>query len=737
MIKMKNINTQLNDNQQLAVETPSGPLIILAGPGSGKTRVITYRITHLVKSLNIEPHRILAVTFTNKAAREMRERIQQLLGDQATSLSMGTFHSICARILRVDGSLISLPDNFVIYDSSDQLALIRQIESDLSIDSKKFPPRQILSTISKAKNKRFTDSTYQKNVENYYEEIVGRVFKEYTKRLAQSNAVDFDDLLGKTLDLFENNELILRKYANRYIHTLIDEFQDTNIIQYQIARMIASVHQNITVVGDPDQSIYSWRAADIKNIDYLQRDFPSVKTILLEQNYRSTEHILKAADSVINELPNRPNKSTWTNNPQGEKIYSYVATDSDGEGQFIADEIKKLTQKTAYNYSDFAIMYRINAQSRAIEDAFIRKSIPYRIVGGTRFYDRLEIRDIIAYLRIIYNAFDSFAFQRIVNVPKRNIGKKSLEQIMNSSLELGMSPIDVCAGITNQDRRFPTFPSARKRNLQELVAHIEILENYSKQHTIIELLDKLLLTTNYRQHLIETDSEHAEGRWENIEELRSVATLYQDVSPESTLAQFLEEIALVSDVDDPNDETQSVTLTSLHSAKGLEYPVVFMPGLEEGLLPSMRSFDDPKQLEEERRVCYVGMTRAEHILYLTRSENRFLYGTFRSNPPSRFLSDIPEENLQYPFRGTIYSGKNNSGLRGAAQAQQIEKQTKSKIESSSYQPGDQVVHEKFGKGTVIECKVVQDDQQITVAFEGQGIKKLMLSFAPLRLQHDG
>ena len=728
---------QLNHNQQLAVEIPSGPLIILAGPGSGKTRVITHRITYLVESLNIDPHRILAVTFTNKAAREMRERIHLLLGDKAISLSMGTFHSICARILRVDGNNIDLPNNFVIYDTADQLALIRQIQSKLNIDSKKFPPRQMLSAISSAKNKRFTDSTYQKNVENYFEEIVGRVFKEYTKGLSHSGAVDFDDLLGKTLELFENSKIVLEKYANRYLHTLIDEFQDTNIIQYQIAQMIASIHKNITVVGDPDQSIYSWRAADIRNIEYLQRDFLSVKTILLEQNYRSTEHILKGADAVINQLPNRPNKSTWTNNPQGEKIYSYTASDSDLEGQFIAGEIQRLTQNTIYDYSDFAVMYRINAQSRAIEDAFIRKSIPYRIVGGTRFYDRLEIRDIIAYLRIIYNPFDNFAFRRIVNIPKRNIGKKSLEQILNSSLELGMSPIDVCAEITNEDTRFPIFTSARKANLQQLVDQIEMLENYSKEHTIIELLNKLLSTINYQQHLTETDTEHAEGRWENIEELQSIATLYQEVSPNSTLSQFLEEIALVSDVDNPNDETQTVTLTSLHSAKGLEFPVVFMPGMEEGLLPSTRSFDDPKQLEEERRVCYVGMTRAEHILYLTRSASRFLYGTFRNNPPSRFLNDISEENLQYPFRETTYTAEmHDRGLRGAAHARQTIKQENPKLEIASYQPGDQVIHTKFGNGTVIECKVVQNDQQITIAFEGQGIKKLMLSFAPLSPKQD-
>ena len=734
---MKNMNTQLNDNQQLAVETPSGPLIILAGPGSGKTRVITHRIAYLIESLNIDPHRILAVTFTNKAAKEMRERIHQLLGDKAISLSMGTFHSICARILRVDGNKVDLPTNFVIYDTADQLALIRQIQSKLNIDSKKFPPRQILSTISSAKNKRFTDSTYQKNVENYFEEVVGRVFREYTKGLSQSGAVDFDDLLGRTLELFENNDLILEKYAGRYIHTLIDEFQDTNVIQYKIAQLIASTHKNITVVGDPDQSIYSWRAADIRNIEYLRRDFSAVQTILLEQNYRSTEHILKAADSVINQLPNRPSKSTWTNNPQGEKVYSYTATDSDTEGQFIADEIQRLTQNTIYNYSNFAVMYRINAQSRAIEDALIRKSIPYRIVGGTRFYDRLEIRDIIAYLRVIYNPFDSFAFQRIVNIPKRSIGKKSLEQILNSSLELGISPIDVCAGITNNDSRFPTFTSTRKENLQQLVHQVEMLEEYSKQNTIIELLDKLLSTINYQKHLTEIDTEHAEGRWENIEELKSVATLYQDVSPDSTLSQFLEEIALVSDVDGPNDETPTVTLTSLHSAKGLEFPVVFMPGLEEGLLPSTRSFDDPKQLEEERRVCYVGMTRAEHILYITRSASRFLYGTFRNNPPSRFLSDISEENLQYLFRKNTFTTEiKERGLRGAAQTRQTEKKENRKLQISSYQAGDQVVHTKFGNGTVIECKIVQDDQQVTVAFEGQGIKKLMLSFAPLSPKQD-
>ncbi|MDA0353367.1 MAG: UvrD-helicase domain-containing protein [Chloroflexi bacterium] len=720
----------LNEAQQRAVELPGGGLMILAGPGSGKTRVIAHRIAYLVEELDVAPWRILAVTFTNKAAKEMRERVEGLLGDRARDLTMGTFHSVCARILRRDGQEIGLPNDFAIYDTDDQMSLVRSIESELQIDPKRFPPRQVLSAISSAKNERRDVAAYEREVGSYFEEIVARVYAKYQAALVRNGAVDFDDLLGKTLELFETSDATRLKYADRYLHTLVDEFQDTNLVQYQLARQLASVHGNITAVGDPDQSIYSWRAADIRNLQHFERDFAGAEVVLLEQNYRSTGHILSAAHAVIDRAEGRPEKHLWTENPDGERIVAYEAPYGDDEGQFIAGEIKRLKRTADYPYSAFAVMYRTNAQSRAIEEAFIQQSVRYRIVGGTRFYDRREIRDLVAYLRLIHNEYDSVAFDRIVNVPTRGIGAKSTSDLLAAAVELGLSPLAAGTRAARGDNDLPALRANIQTALSLFVAQIDELAVARQTLTVAELLDRILAMTNYRAYLEKSDEEHHEVRWENVQELRNVAAQYEEVETDATLAQFLEEVALVSDIDDPSaDQPDAVTLITLHAAKGLEFPVVFMPGMEEGILPHMRAIDDPPQLQEERRVCYVGMTRARERLYLTNARRRMSYGNLRANPPSRFLGDLPEADVQTPLGTNRAAPRTGGGLRAAAAARQAKHVDAT---SPSFSPGDRVHHATFGNGVVIACVLVPGDQQVTVAFEGKGVKKLMLSFAPIR-----
>ena len=728
---MTTVHDVLNEAQLSAVQHPGGPLMILAGPGSGKTRVIAHRIAHLVDHEAVEPWRILAVTFTNKAAREMRERVEELLGERALELSMGTFHATCARILRRDGPNIGLPSDYAIYDTDDQMSLVKQIEAAEHIDPRRFTPRAVLSAISSAKNERLDAETYQQQIGDFFAEIVSRVYLRYEAALVANGAVDFDDLLGHTLRLLEQHEEVRNRYAGRYLHTLIDEFQDTNLVQYELARLLSSVHHNITVVGDPDQSIYSWRAADVRNLMHFERDFPGATTVLLEQNYRSTGHLLRAAHSVIERAEGRPEKALWTSNPDGELVVEYDAPFGEDEGQFIASEIRRLERVEDRTPGDFAVMYRTNAQSRAVEEALIQQAIRYRIVGGTRFYDRREVRDLIVYLRLIHNEQDSIAFERVVNVPTRGLGAKTVGQLLTTATDLGLSPLAVATRAARGDDApgIPTFRSDIRNALTRFVELAEHLIESRDTATVAELIDRILAETQYHEYLDRHDPDHAEARWENVQELRSVAAEWQSLDGDTTLAEFLEEVALVSDIDDPPaDAPDAVTLITLHAAKGLEYPVVFLAGMEEGLLPHFRAIDDPTQMEEERRVCYVGMTRARERLYLTRARRRFQYGSVRSNPASRFLSDIPEDELTHPAgstsRGDTLSPR---GLRAAAAA----RQEAADSETLVFQPGDRVRHETFGGGVVVSCELVPGDQQVVVAFEGQGVKKLLLSFAPL------
>lgn len=566
---------------------------------------------------------------------------------------MGTFHAICARLLRREGEAIGLSRDFVIYDTDDQLSLVRTIETELDIDQKRFTPRAVLSAISSAKNERRNAASFQRSADNYFEEIVWRIFERYEAALRRSGAVDFDDLLGRTLELFEAHPDIQERYAERYLHTLVDEFQDTNLVQYRLARALSSVHRNLTVVGDPDQSIYSWRAADIRNLLDFERDFTGATVVLLEQNYRSTGHILRVAHAVIARAEGRPEKSLWTANPDGERVVEYEATYGEEEALFIAGEIQRLLRGDRYRTSDIAVMYRTNAQSRAIEEAFIAQGVRYRIVGGTRFYDRREVRDLIAYLRLVHNEYDTVAFDRIVNVPARGVGPKTVSGLIAASAELGISVLAVAARAArgDGDTAIPALIPRARAAVQGFLDIIDSLNAQRDQLSVASLLDRLLEQFDYRAHLQKTDHEHADVRWENVQELRSVAAQYEEAEEDSSLAAFLEEVALVSDVDDPDaDQPDAVTLITLHAAKGLEYAVVFVAGMEEGLLPHVRALDDPAQMEEERRLCYVGITRARERLYLTRARRRFMFGQARANPPSRFLRDLPDADVIAPRR---------------------------------------------------------------------------------------
>ncbi|MDA1010447.1 MAG: UvrD-helicase domain-containing protein, partial [Chloroflexi bacterium] len=523
----------------------------------------------------------------------------------------------------------------------------------------------------------------------------------------------------------------LAKYQDRYVHVMIDEFQDTSHVQYEFAAKLAGKHRNLCAVGDPDQSIYGWRAADIKNLQRFESDFPGTQIVLLEQNYRSTGHILKAAHAVIARADGRPEKQLWTENPEGDRVVEYEADYGEEEGQFIASEIRRLIRQDEYSPADFAVMYRTNAQSRAVEEAFISSGVRYRIVGGTRFYDRREIRDLIAYLRLIHNEHDTVAFDRIVNVPGRGIGAKTVGEVLAAAADAGVSPIAMAHRTASGDRS-PGVPQFASRARGALISFIEMYDRLTvdrDQTSIATLLDRVLAETDYREHLKKTDGEQAEVRWENVQELRSVAAEYAEVEQEASLASFLEEIALVSDIDDPSaDQPDAVTLITLHAAKGLEFPVVFMPGMEEGLLPHLRALDDPSQMEEERRVCYVGMTRAKERLYLTRARRRFMWGNIKANPASRFLADLPDESVMAPLGSTRRGDTlTASGLRAAATARRIEVDDQSPM----FGAGDRVLHQSFGVGVVVTCAVVPGDQQVTVAFPDQGVKKLLQSFARL------
>jgi len=710
----------LNPAQREAVEAIKGPVLILAGPGSGKTRVITHRIAYLIKSCGVSPHNIMAVTFTNKAAREMRERLEQLLGQAVEALTLGTFHAICARILRREGKAIGIDSSFVIYDEEDQLSLTKQALEELNLDPKQYAPRTLHSAISAAKSRLVGPEDYAQRVSSYFEEIVHRIYQRYQQLLSQGRAVDFDDLLMKTVQLFQDHPQILSRYQSKYVHILVDEFQDTNIVQYMLMKHLAGKYRNLCVVGDPDQSIYSWRFADLRNILSFEKDYPEAKVVLLEQNYRSTKTILEVASGIISANLQRKPKKLWTENEDGSSATVIESYNAEEEAQSVVNEIEKLVGQEQISLKDCAVMYRVNAQSRALEETFLRYGVPYRLVGGTHFYQRREVKDIIAYLRLIHNPQDNVSLVRIINVPIRGIGQRTLSQLQSWAKAHDSSLFEASKQVANEK----ILP---QRIAQALAGFDAVMTEFiaqSRELSLSSLLDKILEHTRYREYLL--SKEDGEDRWENVMELKNVASEYDEIDPEEALAALLEKVSLVSDVDELDEKADAVTLITLHQAKGLEFPAVFIVGLEEGILPHRKSFDDPEQMEEERRLCYVGITRAQKRLYLLRSYRRSLFGGSTANPPSRFLHDIAP-HLISP-RGLWEESPTSVASRDFNRDSQP---SPPPLGTLALKVGDHVRHSKFGPGIVMNCLPTRDDQELTVAFEGAGVKKLLASLAPL------
>jgi len=710
----------LNPAQREAVEAIEGPVLILAGPGSGKTRVITHRIAYLIKSCGVSPHNIMAVTFTNKAAREMKERLEQLLGQAVEALTLGTFHATCARILRREGKAIGLDSSFVIYDEEDQLSLTKQAMEELNLDPKQYAPRALRSAISAAKSRLVGPKDYAQRVSSYFEEIVHRIYQLYQELLSQGRAVDFDDLLMKTVQLFQGHPQILSRYQSKYVHILVDEFQDTNIVQYMLMKHLAGKYRNLCVVGDPDQSIYSWRFADLRNILSFEKDYPEAKVVFLEQNYRSTKTILEVASGIISANLQRKPKKLWTENEDGSSVTIIESYNAEEEAQSVVNEIEKLVGQEQISLKDCAVMYRVNAQSRALEETFLRYGVPYRLVGGTRFYQRREVKDIIAYLRLIHNPQDTVSLVRIINVPVRGIGQRTLSQLQSWAKAHDSSLFEASKQVANEK----ILPQRIAQALAGFDVVITELIAQSRELSLSGLLDKILERTRYREYLL--SKEDGEDRWENVMELKNVASEYDELDPEEALAAFLEKVSLVSDIDELDEKADAVTLITLHQAKGLEFPAVFIVGLEEGILPHRKSFDDPEQMEEERRLCYVGITRAKKRLYLLRSYRRSLFGGSTANPPSRFLQDISPHlisprGLWEESPAPVASPDFNRDSRPSPQP----------LGTLVLKVGDHVRHSKFGPGIVMNCFPTRDDQELTVAFEEAGVKKLLASLAPL------
>ncbi len=714
-MKERDLLANLNPAQRIAVESIQGPQLVIAGPGSGKTRVITHRIAYLIKVAGIGPQHILAVTFTNKAAREMKDRVQAMLGEAADGLTLGTFHAICARFLRQEGSRIGLNPRFVIYDEDDALSLISREMKALNLDPKQYPPKAIRAMISAAKARLEGPAEFASH--SYLEEVAKRVYERYQKALDDSNALDFDDLLMRAVRLFREHKGILARYQTRYVHVMIDEFQDTNLAQYTLARQLAGKYRNICVVGDPDQSIYSWRFADLRHILDFERDYPDARVIFLEQNYRSTKTIIEAAASLISANEQRKVKRLWTQNDDGVPLQILETFNEQEEAQFVVGEIERLVLKHGYKVGDCAVMYRTNAQSRALEEAFSRYGFPYKLVGATRFYERREIKDILSYLRIVNNPQDSVSLSRIINVPARGIGQRTMAELSAWAEAHGTSLYGALKTITIGEGH----PQLSSRGAQVLTKFTEILDLLiaeGEKRKLTDLFDLVVEAVGYREYLL--SGPEGEERWNNVMELRGMTEEYNDMDPQEALTALLERVSLVSSVDNLTENSDAATLITLHQAKGLEFPVVFIVGMEEGILPHIRAFGDPDQMEEERRLCYVGMTRAKERLYLLWAFRRSLHGGNRPNLPSRFLQDIPSHLVACKPKGQVI-GFTSCESAGAPQTL-----------SPDLKAGDTVLHAKFGEGIVMECFPTKGDHEVTVSFRGGiGVKKLLLSLARL------
>ena len=762
----------LNDKQKEAVLATDGPCLVIAGAGSGKTKVLTHKIAYDIES-GIKPWNILAITFTNKAANEMKERIEKLIGDAAKDLWMGTFHSICVRILRRYIDRIGYKTDFVIFDTSDQKTLIKECLKTLKVDDKIFTDRGVLSEISNGKNEMLEPKAYGvKYAGDFRKKTIAEIYELYQRRLRENNAIDFDDIINFTIKILSENPDVLDYYTEKFKYILVDEYQDTNKAQFTLVSLLASKYGNVTAVGDNDQGIYSFRGADISNILNFERDFPGTKIIKLEQNYRCTGNILKAANAVIKHNENKYDKKLWTENEEGHLPCIYCGEDEYDEGRYIVEQINHLKTEEYYKNSDFTILYRMNAQSRAIEDILMREGIPYKVIGGLKFYERKEIKDIIAYLRLIHNSADNLSLKRIINEPKRGIGKTSIEQIQEISDKTGNSMYEI---IRNAQEYGLTRVFSNSR---DFIEQIEYLKSKKDELKISDLIKETLNKTGYTKALENENSVEAETRIENLEEFLTVAIEFEEESADNTLAEFLENITLSSDIDGMEDQDDLVTLMTLHSAKGLEFPVVFLVGMEEGIFPGYKTIGEPQALEEERRLFYVGITRAKQYLYLTCAKHRTIFGSTSYNQVSRFVKEIPEELLEgyaevverksvdkeefkdYGYRWSYGKGQTVKTFKmseedKSAVAKTIGEQgTKSEyqyrtaesflnsikqhnqtndVDLSKYQVGHRVYHKKFGEGTITKLEQEGNDVKVDLEFDKAGHKRLMAKFAGLEI----
>lgn len=730
---MNPIFDTLNDRQCEAVKHTEGPLLITAGAGSGKTKVLTCRIAHLLE-LGVAPYRILAITFTNKAAKEMKERVTNLVGAQADSIWLSTFHSFCAKLLRfeVDG-FHGYTRNFTIYDSSDQLVLVKDCLKKLNLDDKQFTPRSVLGTISSAKNVLMDAKAFAAKASDFYEQKVADVYALYQEKLRENNAVDFDDLLFLAVRLLQENEEVREKYQSRFQYILVDEYQDTNHAQYALTKILAARWRNICVVGDADQSIYAWRGADIRNIIDFTRDYPDAASIKLEQNYRSTKTILHAANAVIDNNESRPKKTLWTENPTGNKIIHYQAQTEHDEADYIAGVIYNRHEISHEPYGDMAILFRTNAQSRVLEEKLMRYAIPYTMVGGTKFYDRKEIKDVLAYLRLLYNPEDSLSLTRIINVPKRNIGATTMEHV---AAYAEAQEISLFEALSSTDE-IPVTKRA-KASLENFAAMIFDLLNDIEGKDVLSLIETVIKQTGYGD-MLDKEAEHdpqGESRKENVGEFLSVAKDYMDSNPEGNLQDFLENVALVSDVDDFESSDSKVTLMTLHAAKGLEFPVVFLTGLDEGLFPHSRTLMDPAQVEEERRLAYVGITRAERQLYVTNAVTRTMYGRISAYMPSRFLTEIPPQFMEDYHRKSAMPQSRTTAVPGKQRISILTKPVASSLPkkhavTDTFAKGDKVRHKIWGIGTVLDVIGEGPNMQMKIQFPTKGVRQVVVKYAPL------
>ncbi|MFC0014511.1 MULTISPECIES: DNA helicase PcrA [Allobacillus] len=732
-LSMQEILEGMNKEQAKAVKHTDGPLLVMAGAGSGKTRVLTHRIAYLLSEKDVAPMNILAITFTNKAAKEMKERVTKLVGEQAREIIMSTFHSLCVRILRRDGDKLGIDRNFAIYDASDSQTAVKEAFRINNVDPKVFNPKAVKYAISDAKNKLITPKVMKQQANDYGEEKIAELYETYETILKKNQALDFDSLIMETHFLFKKHPEVLHYYQNRFQYIHVDEYQDTNKAQYELVKQLAARFQNLCVVGDSDQSIYKWRGADIYNILSFEEDYPNAKVILLEQNYRSTKKILQAANTVIENNQSRKPKDLWTENDDGTEIKLFKALDERDEARYVIDQVQELNRTKGTRYKEMAILYRTNAQSRAVEDVLVKSDIPYQIVGGTKFYDRKEIKDLLAYLRLITNPHDDISFQRVVNVPKRGIGKTSVDKLQ---MHAEINDLSLFDAVKESD-----FTGMSKKASNQLNLFREMIEDWQQQQeflNVTDVVEQVLSRSGYEAELMKDRSIESQSRLENLEEFKTVTKQFEETSEDQTLISFLTDLALISDLDNTDEETKDkLTLMTLHAAKGLEFPVVFLVGMEENIFPHTRSLFDMEEMEEERRLAYVGITRAERDLFITHATSRTIFGRTQYNERSRFLDEIPvdlieedvKETTQQTGFGTTIDDFRPNRTTGKRKSRVIKEKPKGDV---NFQLGDKVSHKKWGEGTVVKVVGEEEDTELDIAFPAPtGIKRLLAQFAPI------